>query len=146
MSANFYQIHRDNHHSNKQKLPCLHDVITHQHDYRLINVWFHENLEFHTTSSISNKQKHSEFKQTKIFLFWWRKTHQYDYWLRWLPQKPWNLCQQQFFKTEETRVQGIINFHILLMHSNYAINISMIIGSVMAASTKTLQFISVTVS
>ena len=32
-----------------------------------------------------------------------------------------------------------------MMCSNYAINISVIIGSMMAASTKTLQFISVTV-
>ena len=32
-----------------------------------------------------------------------------------------------------------------MMYSNYAINISVIIGSMMAAFTKTLQFISVTV-
>ena len=32
-----------------------------------------------------------------------------------------------------------------MMYSNYVINISVIIGSMMAASTKTLQFISVTV-
>ena len=32
-----------------------------------------------------------------------------------------------------------------MMYSNYAINISVIIGSIMAASTKTLQFISVPV-
>ena len=37
------------------------------------------------------------------------------------------------------------SFHVLMMYSNYAINISVIIGSVMTASTKTLQFISVTV-
>ena len=53
--------------------------------------------------------------------------------------------QQEFFKTEETNVQGNKIFHILKMYSNYAINISVIIGSMMAASTKTLQFISVTV-
>ena len=46
------------------------------------------------------------------------------------------------FKIKETNVQGNRNFHILMMYSNYAINISMIIGSMMAASTKTLQFIS----
>ena len=34
----------------------------------------------------------------------------------------------------------------LLMYSNFAINNSVITGSMMAASTKTLQFISVTVS
>ena len=49
------------------------------------------------------------------------------------------------FKTEEANVQGRRNFHILMMCSNYAINISVIIGSMMAASTKTLQFISVTI-
>ena len=49
------------------------------------------------------------------------------------------------FKIKETNVQGNRNFHILMMYSNYAINISVIIGSMMAASTKTLQFISVTV-
>ena len=31
------------------------------------------------------------------------------------------------------------------MYSNYGINISVIIGSMMAASTETLQFISITV-
>ena len=54
------------------------------------------------------------------------------------------ICQQKFFKTEETNVQGNKNFHILLIYNN-AINISVIIGSIMAAFTKTLQFISVTV-
>ena len=49
------------------------------------------------------------------------------------------------FKIKETNVQENRNFHILMMYSNYAINISVIIGSMMAASTKTLQFISVTV-
>ena len=42
------------------------------------------------------------------------------------------------FKTEETNVQGNKYFHILIMYSNYAINISVIIGSMMAASTKNL--------
>ena len=48
------------------------------------------------------------------------------------------------FKIKETNVQGNRNFHILMMYSNYAINISVIIGSMMAAFMKTLQFISVT--
>ena len=60
-------------------------------------------------------------------------------------QKPPHSFQQQFFKTEETSVQGHRDFHILMIYSNYAINISVIMGSVMVASTKTLQFISVTV-
>ena len=50
--------------------------------------------------------------------------------------------QQKFFKTEETNIQGNKSFHILMIYSN-AINISVIIGSIMAASTKTLEFISV---
>ena len=50
----------------------------------------------------------------------------------------------KFFKTKETNVQGNKNFHILIIYSN-AIDISAIIGSMMADSTKTLQFISVTV-
>ena len=49
------------------------------------------------------------------------------------------------FKIKETNVQGNRNFHILMMYSNYAINISVIIGSMMPAFTKTLKFISVTV-
>ena len=58
----------------------------------------------------------------------------------WLvPQKPWNSCQQQLFKTEETSVQGNRNFYILRMSGNFAINISVSIGSMMAASTTTLQ-------
>ena len=61
-----------------------------------------------------------------------------------LPQKLWGSCQQEFLK-HETNVQGNRNFHILVMYSNYGINISVIIGSMMAASTKTLQFISITV-
>ena len=48
-------------------------------------------------------------------------------------------------KTKENTVQGNRNFHILIMYSNNAINISMIIGSVIPSFTKTLQFISVTV-
>ena len=62
-----------------------------------------------------------------------------------LPQKLWSSCQQEFFKTKETTVQGNRNFHILMMYSNYAINISVIIGSMMPDFTKTLQFISVTI-
>ena len=70
----------------------------------------------------------------------WLQAHR---WL--LPQKLWSSCQQESFKTEETNAQGSRSFHILIMYSNYAINISVIIGSMMAASTKTSQFISVTV-
>ena len=33
------------------------------------------------------------------------------------------------------------NFHILMMYSNYAINISVTIGSMIPSSTNTLQFI-----
>ena len=62
-----------------------------------------------------------------------------------LPQKLRSSCQQEFFKTEETNVQGDRNFHILMINSNYAININLIVVSMMAASTKTLQIISVTV-
>ena len=64
-------------------------------------------------------------------------------WLRvpgWLvPPKPWYSCQQQLFKTEETSAQWNRNFYILKMCSNFAININMIIGSMMAASTTNLQ-------
>ena len=49
------------------------------------------------------------------------------------------------FQKKETNVQGNKKFHILMMCSNYALNISLIIGSMMATCTKTLQFISVTV-
>ena len=45
----------------------------------------------------------------------------------------------------QNNVQGNRKFHVLMMYSNYAINISVIIGSMMATSTKTKQFISVTV-
>ena len=38
-----------------------------------------------------------------------------------------------------------VHHHILMMYSNDAINISVIIGSMLPAFTKTLQFISVTV-
>ena len=96
MSAAVYQINRSIQHSNKQKLSYSDDVSRkRQHDHRLIDGWFHKNLEIHVSS-----------------------------------------------KTEETSIQGNRNFH----YSNYAINISVIIGSMMIASTKTLQFISVTFS
>ena len=66
---------------------------------------------------------------------------------RWfLPQNLLNSCQLQFFKTEETSAQGNRNSQILLyfqLYSDYTINISVAIGSMMAASKKTLQFISV---
>ena len=35
----------------------------HQHDYRLIDVCFHKNLEIHVSYSILKKQKHSGFKE-----------------------------------------------------------------------------------
>ena len=77
-----------------------------------------------------------------------RERHQHDYrFINGCQKKPSNSCQQQFFKTEETSIKGNRNFHILeILHSNYAINVSMIIGSMVAAPKKTLQFISITVS
>ena len=63
-----------------------------------------------------------------------------DSWL----QKLSSSCQQEFFKTEEPNIQGNRNFHILLMYSDYAINISLIIDPMKAASTKALQLTSVT--
>ena len=44
-----------------------------------------------------------------------------DRWL--LPQTLWSSCWQEFFK-QETNVQGSRNFHILMIYSNYGINIS----------------------
>ena len=38
----------------------------HQHDYRFIDGCFHKNLEIHVSSSLSNKQNHSTFKQNKL--------------------------------------------------------------------------------
>ena len=35
---------------------------------RTLDGCFHKKLEIHVTSSLSNKQKHSAFTQTKIFL------------------------------------------------------------------------------
>ena len=46
------------------------------------------------------------------------------------------------FKTEETNVPANKIFRILMMYSNYAINISVIIGSMITAFRRTLQFIS----
>ena len=54
----------------------------HQHDYRLINVSFHKNLEIYVSSSLSNKQKHLAFKQRKTFLVLMTssiKGYQHDY-------------------------------------------------------------------
>ena len=45
-------------------------------------------------------------------------------------------CQEQFFKTEETSVQGKRNFHVLMMYSNCAINMSVLTDSMMAVFTK----------
>ena len=43
------------------------DDESHQHDCRLIDGYFHKNLEIHVSNSFSNKQKHSAFTQTKMF-------------------------------------------------------------------------------
>ena len=48
---------------------------------------------------------------------------------------------RRFFKIKETTVQGNRNFHILMMYSNYAINIIVTIGSMIPPFTNTLQFI-----
>ena len=45
---------------------------SHRRHYRLINVCFKKNLEIRASSSLSCKQKHSGFKQRKIFLLWCR--------------------------------------------------------------------------
>ena len=47
-------------------------MSSHRRHYRLIGVCFHKNVEIHVSSSLSNKQKHSGFKQRKMFLFWCR--------------------------------------------------------------------------
>ena len=121
----------------------------HQHDYRLINVSFHKNLEIYVSSSLSNKQKHLAFKKTKIFLILMTssiKGYQHDYRLMdcCFHKSLDNSCQQQFFKTKETSVQGNRNFHIFMIYSNYAINISVIIGSMTVTLRKTFKIMSVT--
>ena len=90
-------MHRDNHHSNKQNFSYSDDVSCkrHQHNDRLIDGYFHKNLEIHVCSS---------------------------------------------FAKQETNVQGNRNFHTLMMYSNSTINVSVIIGSMTAASTKNLAF------
>ena len=97
------------------------------------------------TSTLNNYSSTNKMECWKMDCWNVSKASSWLFAHRWLiPQKLWSSCQQEFFKTEETNVQGNKYFHILIMCSNYAINISVIIGSIMAASTKTLQFISVT--
>ena len=93
------------------------------------------------TSKMDCWKKASDWNVSKVVskVSTWLKAHK---WL--LPQKLWRLCQLEFFKTEETNVLGNRNLHTLMMYSN-TINISVIIGSMIAASTKSMQFISVTV-
>ena len=42
------------------------------HRKKTLDGCFHKNLEIHVSSSLPNKEKHSAFMQTKIFLLWWR--------------------------------------------------------------------------
>ena len=65
--TNVYQINRDNHHSNKQKFPCFDYVITHQHEYRLIDGCFHENLAIHLNNSFLNFFKHFHLDLNVIY-------------------------------------------------------------------------------
>ena len=44
-------------------------TLSHRRHYRLINVCFKKNLEIRASSSLSNKPKHSGFKERKMFLF-----------------------------------------------------------------------------
>ena len=69
MTTKVYHINRDNHHSNKQKFHCSDGVITYQHDYRLIDGWFYENLEITSAAVYQINGKNLTVKQTKVFLF-----------------------------------------------------------------------------
>ena len=42
------------------------------HRKKTLDGCFHKKLDIHVSSSLPNKQKHSAFTQTKIFLLWWR--------------------------------------------------------------------------
>ena len=112
--------------------------IKYQPHCRLIYMCFHKNFEFHVAFSI---QTNNNFL---ILMTSPRRRHQHDYRLidGCFHKNLEIQISSSFLKTEETSVQGNRNFRILMMYSNYGINISVIIGSMMAASTKTLQFIS----
>ena len=120
-----------------------------QHNYRLIDGCFNKNLEINVSTSVPNKQKHSAFSQTQSFFILAtssRKEHQHDY----------RLIDGCFHKNLEIYVScNFSNRQKKLVFKEtqtsffwrftYAINISVIIGAMIAASTKTLQFISATV-
>ena len=94
----------------------------HQHDYRLKDGYFHKKLEIHVSSSLSNKQMHSAFTQTKIFLSLVtssRKRHQHNYRLMdGCFHKNFKFMSTVVFQIEEICVQGKRNFLVLRMQLN----------------------------
>ena len=121
-----------------------------QHDYRLIDGYFHRNLQIHISNILSVKTKHLAFKQ-RFSYFNDAITQGASIWLY-----DYRLIDGCFHKNLEIHVSSDFSNRqeklvfketetSLLWRFNYAINISVIIGSMIAASTKTLQFISATV-
>ena len=95
----------------------------HQHDYdRLIDGYLHKRLEIHFSSNLSNKQKHSAFTETKIFLVWWHY-HARDINLIIASKmvastKNLKLMSTAVFQIEEICVQGNRNFLVLRIQLN----------------------------